>query len=127
MRFKRIFGGVLVAAICCGAHAGWTRVGQDEGGSDYYDPSSVKQIKGIARLWEMSDMSKPLEAGGDAFRSMKAQVEYDCSGERRRMLHMVLYRGQMGNGTSSSMPAEQQWKPIVPGTTGARTLAAVCK
>ena len=67
----------------------------------YADPASVSRVKDKSALWTVTDSRKDKDFMGAMYRSVRAQMEYDCA--RMTSLHVksVYYKGQMGQGELS--------------------------
>ena len=123
---------ILLMLVSQSAWAGWEVV--DSGGSEatfftrYWDPATVRKTADGRRAWVMNAYEQIQTQSGRAYLSQKILFEYDCRGERYRMLQWTEYSGPMGGGQDVARGDEpDRWKVVSPDSIGEAQLQAVCK
>ena len=115
----RILLTVVWIVLCAGsaAYAEWLRVGTnvDETNVVYVDPNTIRHKGGTVKWWELWDFKTAQTIGGSTHLSSKIQMEYDCVEERKRILALVDFSGNMGDGhVVGDISTENKWVPVVP-------------
>ena len=109
----------LLSILCSGpACAEWLGFGKDDrlGAVVYVDPDTIRRKGDLAKMWSLSDYKT---GSSDGSLSTKAQIEYDCTEERMRVLAMMGFSGNMGSGTLVSFNStEGVWIPLAPDSAG---------
>ena len=105
--------------LCAGsaAYAEWVRVVTNAVLTVvvYVDPDTIRHKGDIVRWWELWDFKTMQTGGGSPHLSSKMQMEYDCVEERRRILALVDFSGNMGDGhVVGDISTENKWVPVVP-------------
>jgi hypothetical protein len=101
------------------AAAEWVRIGENDQMIGYANPTTIRRSGSIVRMWTLSDLKTALVVSGKAYLSAKNLYEYDCQGERSRLLNGTAYSGRMGNGRvifTDDIPSS--WHPVVPESVG---------
>jgi len=97
--------------------ANWIEIGDNPLSLTYIDPSSIQSSGNSAKMWSMFDYKAVRSELDKPYRSLKSQVEYDCSEVQYRTLYLSFYSGKMGSGAPVNvMPEPDIWKPVVPGS-----------
>ena len=78
------------------AHADWQMFQEMEDGTWYTDPATRTGDKQV-RLWILFDHREPV--GNYGVRSAKTLIETDCKEGWLREISLVVFNGQMGNGS----------------------------
>jgi len=128
---KRTILMLLLAAMSTGAMAEWVQVGGNDTTTTYADPSTIRKNGNIAKMWHMYDLRVPQMKSFGKFRSTKRLEESDCEGARSRILKVVFYSGQMGNGgvvisRDSSGGSLGDWEHVTPETLGETLWKTAC-
>lgn len=123
-----IFPLLALTLVLGNANAEWTRVGEDnQGTSGYLDQATLRQKNDGALLWSLLDFKKTQIVAGIPFRSSRAQHQYDCRGERMRIMSMSFHSENMGLGKtvhSDSVPKE--WESVSPTSIGSALFDHAC-
>lgn len=120
---KNICVALAFTFLSGGVFAEWQKAGESGNLTIYVDTTTARMVGSSVKLWTLSDFKKPI----DGARSIKNQVEFDCSSERMRSLFSSGFKKQMGNGDvtyTETTPLE--WLPIVPGTIFEQMYTATC-
>ena len=90
--------------------------GNDDAGlTVYVDPATIRRKGNLVRMWQLHDYKTVQTVAGDSLLSIKRYNEYDCAGERTRMLAYTWFSGNMGSGkVVYSTPDEPEWEPVTP-------------
>jgi hypothetical protein len=114
---------LLLAVTGSHALAGWVEVASDGQNTIYADPATIRKEKGMVKMWCLSDKKstaviyRSSPPSSPQFLSTRAQLEFDCKGEKVRTLYTSSYSGSMAEGNrlySNTDPSV--WEPIPPGT-----------
>ena len=109
------------------ALAEWTKAGKTIEATVFYDAKSIQRNKGRAKMWVLTNFSKPIEIEGKMHLSSKARFEYDCAGEKSRVDGSYFYALPDGNGeVTGAEPKSDQWYPITPQTIAVPLWKAAC-
>jgi hypothetical protein len=101
---------------------GWQfrAVANDGSWAIYSTEHQLKRSGHNVTLWLRQEYPETQHAeSGDTYLSNVEQVQYDCSGQRARVLLVIYYSGNNISGsqqTEESDPKQTPWSPIVPGT-----------
>lgn len=110
------------------AHAEWTRLGEDDQGMVLYiDHTTLRQKEDGARLWTLLDFANTKIIADTPFKSGKTLHQYDCLGERARILSMSFHSGNMGLGKTVHFDSTPQaWEPVSPSSIGSEAFDYAC-
>lgn len=113
---RKIILMLLLVALNGSAMAEWTKVTEEKDSSAIYyaDSSSIqKSADGLITIWELNDLKEQDEIGS---RSTKIQAEYDCAHEQFRVLSVIVYSQNMGNGEVivTFSPLDTPHQPVPP-------------
>lgn len=120
---KKLLLTLMLAVVSSHAMAEWVEVGTTDGYLVYADPTSIHKVGDIVKMWSMLDYKIAIEftlslRSRIYVRSYRRQTEYDCKEEKQRILYVELLSGNMGSGeTVFTAHKEDDWIPILPGTT----------
>ena len=120
---------VLVMLIASPAWAEWTPIDNNDEFTSYVDRATIRRNGNFVKMWNMQDFKTVRKsASNDSYLSSKAQWEYDCKEERKRMLAFYWFSGQMGSGTVvySDSDLENKWSPISPYSLGETIWKVAC-
>ena len=109
----------LLALSSGPAFAEWVPVGGNEeaGATVYADPGTIRRNGNLVKVWHLNDFKAVQIAQGTSYLSIKAQHQYDCTGNRERILALTKFSGNMGSGKVVYKDShEGKWKPIAPGS-----------
>ena len=113
---------ITLLVLSSGAvYAGWVLTsGDDEAGlTVYVDPDSIRQKGNLAKMWQLYDYKTVQTVAGIGFLTVKEQWEFDCAEERRRVLALTEFSGNMGSGTVVYTNSEVgKWQPVAPSSIG---------
>mgnify|MGYP001286464378 CR=1 FL=1 len=101
------------------AYAEWVAVGGNEeaGVTVYADPGTIRRKGNLVKVWHLNDFKTAQIAQGNSYLSVKAQHQYDCTGDRERILVLTKFSGNMGRGKMVYKDSrERKWKPVEPGS-----------
>lgn len=122
--------GLLVAASG-NAWAEWVEVASDANATGYADPSTVSQVLGVVKMWELVNYKSPKTFSASikpvSFRSTVSQVEYDCAENKLRRVVQTFFAGKMAEGSPVyANPAPGEWVAIRPNSNGEAMLKVAC-
>jgi hypothetical protein len=123
---------ILLMMVSQPAWAEWVMLGDAPGGSDlftyYWDPATVRKTPNGQRMWVMFSYEQQHFRSFGAYQSSKLLWEFDCGGERSRILQRTWHSGTMGAGSSIN-PAEDpsRWAVVSPGAVDEHALKAICR
>ena len=112
---KRLLMGLMLLVTAGGASAEWTRVGGNDDYIQYVDRATIRRNGNLVKMWDLKDYKTVQTFAGDSYLSDKTQSEYDCKEEKLRMLALLFFSGQMGNGKVVYANSDGgKWSPIGP-------------
>ena len=127
---KRILSSALLMFACSAAHAEWVEVSKSDDGlnTNYVDPTSVKRVGELVKMWIMSDYKTIHSFDGINYLSTVHQDEFDCKNELGRVLYVAFYSSAMASGysTKNINQPHSQWKPIAPNSIRKSLLEYAC-
>jgi len=97
--------------------AEWELVSGDDSAklTVYVDRDTIQRNGNLAKMWQMYDYKTVQTVAGDSLLSIQRHNEYDCTGERTRMLAYTWFSSNMGRGRVVYKTAEEQrWASVVP-------------
>ena len=103
------------------AYAEWVKVGGNDqiGMTTYVDPATIRRKGDLVKMWQLNDFKTVQTVEDHSFLSTKKQREFNCGGERTRILAATQFSGNMGNGQVVwNNSTEQKWEPVVPESIG---------
>jgi hypothetical protein len=127
---RKLISTFLLATVWQAGHAQaeWTRLGEDDQGMVLYiDQTTLRQKEDGARLWTLLDFANTKIIADTPFKSGKSLHQYDCLGERTRILTMSFHSGNMGLGkTVHSDSTPKAWEPVSPSSIGSEAFDYAC-
>ena len=98
------------------AYGEWVAIGStDDGMTAYADPDTIRRKDETVTMWILFDFKTTQTVAGHLMLSIKGQEEYDCDGNRRRVLTFSELSGNMGGGKEvNSISGEGTWVPVDP-------------
>jgi len=118
---KRLIVMTLLVLSSSPAYAEWVKVSDsDEAGKTVYvDPATIRRNSNLVTMWQFYDYKTVQTVGGIRFLTVKEQWEFDCAEERRRVLALTEFSGNMGSGTVVYTNSEVgKWQPVAPSSIG---------
>jgi len=95
------------------AQAKWIEIDRNSIQITYVNPSLIDDSRRGKALWLMSSYKTPKHFDGKQFQSMLSQYEYNCRGEKYRILAYSLHTGKTGEGKQLYAESnEEGWKKI---------------
>jgi hypothetical protein len=98
-------------------HAGWELTSGNDSSklTVYVDRDTIQRAGNLVKMWQLFDYLTVQTVAGDSLLSYQRYNEYDCAGERTRMLAYTWFSSNMGRGRVVYKTTEAQlWAPIVP-------------
>jgi len=108
------------------AWAEWTAFFETKGSAFYMDGATIRKTESGRRVWALVDY-KEAQKGSEPYFSIKYLKEYDCAGEKTRVLQLYRHAARMGEGEvvmSDIKPTD--WEVPPPDTASAQTMKQVC-
>jgi len=118
---KRLIVMTLLVLSSSPAYAEWIKVSDsDEAGMTVYvDPATIRRTRNLVKMWQFYDYKTVQTVAGIGFLTVKEQWEFDCAEERRRVLALTEFSGNMGSGTVVYTNSEVgKWQPVAPSSIG---------
>jgi len=121
---KKLLVLILLMLNASTSFAEWTNVNKaGEPKINYVDLDTIKPLNGYVKMWLLMDNKTPKIYQAKTYLSLKQQWEYDCKGDRGRVLYTAIYSANMGNGSVLDAYANDDkvtsaWVPVVPLTVG---------
>ena len=110
--------------LASGAHAGWTEMGQTDGGTFYIDTATILQASSSREVWELTDLK---ERDEDNEISRRSRVAYDCKKGLTQVLTLETYLEPMATGrVLVKVEREGLWKEVPPNTAYEKGFKTVC-
>jgi hypothetical protein len=116
---KQLFFFALLVLSSGPAYAEWVAVdGNEEAGVTIYaDPGTIRRNGNLVKVWHLNDFKTVQIVKGNPYLSIKAQHQYDCTGDRERILALTKFSGNMGTGKVVYKDSnEGKWRPVAPGS-----------
>lgn len=105
----------------------WLRLAEYDAEVIYVDSGPFFRTGNTVRMWELRDFKTAQSSLAGPFLSHRAEVEYDCRGNRWRWFREVAHSGQMGGGdVVFDVSGLGEWKPVAPGSYADAVLKFVC-
>lgn len=117
------------AFFCSLAAADWTGVGRaNEIYAAYADRDSIRRQGSVATMHGLYDFRRQdFTPEGRALYSTAVLREYDCAGQRVRLLSSIDFSGRMGQGTPvSTSDTPGRWEVILAGGIDDAYLRVAC-
>lgn len=107
------------------AWAGWEKVASTDEATMYVDRATLRKDGNLRRMWEVQDLK---QRDKDGEMSRRTRYEYDCKGERYRILALSTHSKPMAGGKTLLSLGENPrgWGDIPPGTTAEYELKIAC-
>jgi hypothetical protein len=118
---------LLLAFAANPAWAEWLKASENDAVVFYVDPMSLRTVGAFRRVWELQDLrSRDL----DGELSRRSFIEYDCVGQRYRVLSSSAHSGPMATGeviANISDPDPDAWDHAPLKSVAETLLALVCR
>ena len=117
---KRLLLIALLVLSSAPAYAEWVQIDKtNDGMTIYIDPDTIRRKGNLVKMWKLFDHMTMQTKSGVSFFSIKGQDEFDCSGERSRVLAATFFRDNRGRGmVVGSISDEGKWQPVEPESVG---------
>ncbi|TAK71575.1 MAG: hypothetical protein EPO19_04670 [Betaproteobacteria bacterium] len=106
----------------------WVVANYNEAVTIYADTATVRRAGNMAQMWDLTDFRTGKALSGDKRSlSFRKEQEYDCSGQRARILYISWHSENMGTGEilgSDRTPGD--WRPVLRGTILERLWTTAC-
>lgn len=110
------------------AHAEWVQVGKNKDGLIYLDYSSINKNGINKKAWTLVIFNEPKPLpNAPAILSTKAYDEFDCKNLETRQLTFIAYSDKESNNQILINNDKDKFQPVVPDSSWAKVLKAVCK
>lgn len=120
---------VISSGVAARPAAAWTPIGKDALGMNYVDLGTVRRSGNFARIWVVFDFDvpQPLLEGDEPFRSLREQMEFDCSADAVRPLARSAHTDTKARGRVVYDEAEVgKWRPVEPGAVTEKIFKIAC-
>ena len=110
------------------ASAEWTQSDGNDRLIQYVDRATIRKSGNLVKMWNLRNYKTVRTLAGYSILSSKEQSEYDCKEEKSRLLAVIWFDGQMGNGkvVVSNGNVRGEWSPIEPGSVGETKWKIAC-
>ena len=107
----------------------WVVANYNEAVTIYADIATIRKAGNMAQMWDLTDFRTggKVISGDKRSLSFKKDQEYDCNGQRARILYISWHSENMGAGEilgSDRSPGD--WRPILPGTVFEKLWRTAC-
>lgn len=118
----------LAMLVTCSAWADWVQVTASDVNRYYIDPTTIRKMGWLRRIWTLQDWEGSKESSHS---SMRSRMEFDCEEKRSRPIVQNLHAGLWATGrivVTEDYEAKGTvlWSYIEPNTVGQAMLDAVC-
>jgi len=116
---------IFALAATAPARAEWDKVVETDVVVQYVDSTTITKNGDLRKAWRLQDFKSPTPDGKQSIRILG---EYDCKGERMRILFGSSYTGPMATGESLFLGGGNvdDWDRAPAGTMGELVLKFVC-
>lgn len=122
---KRLILALMAMAFSASAAAEWVKIGETHDTVLFLASDTFRKEGNLRRIWEIQDFKE--DVFGDGVRSLRYQSEYDCIGERLRVLYLQAFKSQMAIGEALNVPFNgKDWVPIPDGSIASISFRVVC-
>ena|ERR1035437_6576475 len=120
----RLAIGLILALATAPALAAWEKAASSDKGTFYIDPATIRKNGDLREVWQVEDFKAKRPDGAISVRTLR---EFDCKGDRVRVLANSEHSGAMATGkTLVSKNDTGKWGHIPPSTVIAVISKAVC-
>ena len=110
----------------CSAWAEWVSVKDSNNVKNYIDPATIRKDGNLRKVWQLQNLK---QRDTDGAMSRRVRIEYDCNGERYRLLTASTHSEPMASGKgliTTDFGNRNPWSQIPPGTASETVLKIVC-
>jgi hypothetical protein len=111
---------IILLVLCSApAYAEWVLVDKGKNGvTVYVNPDTIRRKVEMVTMWVLFDFNMANTIGDNqSYLSLKEKIEYDCDGERGRILTLTHFSDHMGTGKVVYIDADEhkaKWQPVQP-------------
>ena len=116
--FKQMTVLITLLVASGNATAEWVNVASNNLTTLYVDSATIRKKGGIVKMWSLLNLNKSDTLGGQPYRSIKTQNEFDCEEELNRMLYNSYHPGNMGDGKAFAINSNLGEMVPVPPNSG---------
>ena len=109
------------------ANAEWVYVTENSKGPSYVDFKNIKKNGYFRKAWTRIVFNEPQDGSTGTFLSMKTYDEFDYKNDETRQLSIYTYSDKEGSMNVYSSYDKTNFRPVLPDSTWARIVTAVCK
>ncbi len=114
--------------IACSAPKDWVEVGDNDNGTSYVNPSSLRQNGNGVKMWILLDYKTAQNFPSGLVMSSKLQEEFDCKEEQTRTIFGYFYSQNMAKGeVLYTKTTIGNWMPVALGSAGSELWKFACK
>ncbi len=126
-KMKKLFAAAALLLASSAYAQSWEPYAKTDGEIRYYDPVRMVVMSGIAFIWDLHDLHVATDEQGKQYRSVLYPTEYNCRGEKKRVLSVHKMTDRMGQGESvAEHTLVGRWIDVQPGTPDSRLMKAAC-
>ena len=115
---------LILVLVTAPAWAAWEKAASSDKGIFYIDPATIRKNGDLREVWQMEDFKTKRPDGAMSARILR---EFDCKGERVRVLESSEHTGEKATGkTLKSKSDAGKWGHIPPSTVIAVISKTVC-
>lgn len=127
MNMKRWLGLTALLIASSSFAQSWTHYAKTDGENRYFDPYRMVVMSGVAFIWDLHDLHTEASEQGKVYRSVLYPTEYNCRGEKKRVLSAHKMTEKMGQGDSiAESTLVGHWIDVEPDTPDSRLMKAAC-
>jgi hypothetical protein len=110
------------------AHAEWVAIGTTVDETIYVDLETIHRNGGFVLISVLSDFKAAQHLkDGSLYLSTRLRHQYNCIGQRFRLLAVTLFAGNMGKGAIlDDLAKEGPWRPIPSDSVGRQLMELAC-
>lgn len=119
---------LMLLLSCATAQADWSRISYFDQGDFYIDRDTIKRDGDRREVWSMLDYRSPqMDSSGKIYRSTRSMLQFDCTHNMARAVHMAFFSGSKLRGNEiSKMGSLKEWTAVPPDTPIREILKLVC-
>jgi len=120
---------VLLLCVATSTLASWERSEADPVGDDvYFEPASIRRHGNIVRMRVLMDGKKAASVEAEQYRSIKAEIEFECVQSQMRVYFLSLHTQKMGGGNIVRFgPVDNDWRLVEAGGNSVALLEQACR
>jgi hypothetical protein len=122
--FMKKFVLLCAVSFATSASATWVKMSENDDADVYIDATTIVKNGDFRQVWQLHD---EIKRARDGTRSSRILWEYDCKGERVRMISATGHDGPMATGKKLyNVYKASDWRDIAPDTMGENGFKVVC-